>query len=755
MRTFNTITTFVLVIFMFLPLLTQAKDDQDKISKINVTGNEKIDTGFIYNNIKLKENDPYDLDKIREEMKNIYKTGFFSDVQVDVQDTDKGKVLTFVVVERPPIKNILISGNKKIKTADISDKLKIKTNSVLNIEKIKESQDEIRKFYSSKGYYATKVSYEIDYEEGYDASVNFLIDEPEKAYVTKISFTGNKTFKDSVLKDFMRTKEKGIFSWFTGSGILDEEALEDDRKNIEAYYNDNGYIRVKTGVPDVKISKDGKTLSLSLPIEEGNLYKIGTVDFSGDILFDKDTVSKTLSSKQDNTFRSTLFQKDVIVINDIYQDKGYAFCEVSPLTMIDDEAQRINITFDIKKNEEIFINRINILGNIKTRDKVIRRELRIVEGDRFSGTNLKRSQKRIRNTTFFKNSDFKLVKTEEPDKINMDIAIEEKPTGSLSVGVGYSSYDRLVLSGNISQENLLGTGRKAHLTASLGSVTQQFDFSYLEPYIFDLNMHAGMSVFNFGRTMDTYNYKKWGGSVSLIRPLTDDIKGSVRYRYETTSVTNIDATASSYIKDQEGTLSTSSMTFALGENTIDDVLNPHMGINTEASIEVAGGPFAGDNSFYRIVSFYGKYIPAGFWDSTFFIRGTAGTIQGYGGKEVPVYEKFYVGGLQTVRGFKYGEAGPKDDSGEVVGGKSQLFFNLEWVFPIYKPAGFKGVVFFDAGHGFDDKSGWLLSGVRTAAGFGVRWFSPLGPIRLELGFNLNPRKDERGSVFDFAMGTQY
>jgi outer membrane protein insertion porin family len=197
------------------------------------------------------------------------------------------------------------------------------------------------------------------------------------------------------------------------------------------------------------------------------------------------------------------------------------------------------------------------------------------------------------------------------------------------------------------------------------------------------------------------------------------------------------------------------MTFALGENTIDDVLNPHMGINTEASIEVAGGPFAGDNSFYRIVSFYGKYIPAGFWDSTFFIRGTAGTIQGYGGKEVPVYEKFYVGGLQTVRGFKYGEAGPKDDSGEVVGGKSQLFFNLEWVFPIYKPAGFKGVVFFDAGHGFDDKSGWLLSGVRTAAGFGVRWFSPLGPIRLELGFNLNPRKDERGSVFDFAMGTQY
>ncbi|MEI8225834.1 MAG: outer membrane protein assembly factor BamA [Bacteroidota bacterium] len=754
MRTFKTIIVIFLVVFFAFPGIIRA-DGPDKIAKISVTGNERIDTGFIMNNIKIKENEPYNLDKIQDDMKNIYKTGFFSDVQIDVQDTDKGKAVTFVVIERPPIKNILLSGNKKLKTAEITDKLKIKTNTVLNIEKIKESMDEIRKFYSSKGYYATKVNYEIDYEEGYEASVKFLIDEPEKAYVTKIAFTGNKTFKDSKLKDFMRTKEKGMFYWFTGSGILDEEALDDDRKNIEAFYNDNGYVRVKVGVPDVKISQDGKTMSLTLPVEEGNLYKVGSVDFSGDILFDKEVMNKELISKTDNTFRSTMFQRDVIRLNDFYQDKGYAFCEISPLTLIDDDTQKVNITFDIKKNEEIFINRINVLGNTKTRDKVVRRELRIVEGGRFSATNLKKSQKRLRNTTFFKNADFKIIKTDEPDKVNTDITVEEKPTGTLSAGVGYSTYDKIILSGNISQENFLGTGRKLYLTASLGAVTNNYNFSYLEPYIFDLNMHAGFSVFNFGRILDTYDYNKWGGSLSLIKPLTDDAKGSVRYRYETTSVTNIDATASTYIQDQAGTLSTSSVTFSFGKNTIDDVLNPHIGINTETSFELAGGPFLGDNYFYRMIAFYGKYIPAGFWDSTFFIRGTAGTIQGYGGKEVPVYEKFYVGGMQTVRGFKYGEAGPLDATGEVIGGKNQLFFNLEWVFPIYKPAGFKGVLFFDAGQAFDDSSGWLLNGIRTSAGFGIRWFSPMGPIRLELGFNLNPRQDEKGSVFDFAMGTQY
>jgi outer membrane protein insertion porin family len=752
MKTFRLLLTILLVACS----ITAFAQVPEKIASINVIGNERIDKAYISNSIKTKEGEPYDIEKLRDDMRNIYKTGFFSDVQIDVKDTDKGKAVTFVIIERPPIKSIFIAGNKKVKTEDIRDKLKIKTNTVLNIERIKESMDEIRKLYASKAYYSTKVAYAVDYEEGAsDVSVRFTIEEPEMAYVRKIAFTGNKTFKASKLTDYMRTKEKGFLSWFTGSGILDEEALDDDRKNVEAFYADNGYIRAKVGIPDIQLSKDGKSITITLPVEEGNVYKIGNVSFSGDVIFDRDELMKKLKSKSGNTFRSTRYHEDVLAITDLYQDRGYAFCEVLPLTAIDDTARKVDLTFDVSKGREIFISRINIIGNTKSRDKVIRREMRIAEGDLYSISNIRLSQKRLRRTQYFKSIDLKTVKTDEPDKINVDLTVEEKPTGTLSLGVGYSSTDSMILTGSVSQENFLGTGRKAYLTAALSGITQEFRFTYVEPYLLDRNVSAAFSLFKFTRYMDTYDYMRQGGSVTLSRPLTEELRTGLRYRLETVEVTNVDVAASYFIKAQQGNATTSSVTANLSKLSIDDILNPTKGVNADISFEFAGGPFAGDNEFYKIVAVYGRYFPS-FWDSAFFVRGTAGAIRAYGSRDIPIYEKFYVGGLHTVRGFKYGEAGPIDPyTGEVLGGQNELFFNFEWIFPIYKPAGIKGVLFYDIGHGFDDNSGFLLDGVRHAAGTGIRWFSPLGPIRLELGFNLSPKPGERASVFDFAIGTQY
>jgi outer membrane protein insertion porin family len=727
----------------------------DRIAKIDVTGNERIEKGLVMNAVKTKEGDPYDSDKLREDMKNIYKTGFFSDVQVDVKDTDKGKAITFVVIERPPIKAIYISGNKKVKTSDIRDKLKVKIGTVLNTDKIKESVDEIRKLYASKGYYAARINYGIEYPEGGETSVTFSIDEPEMAFVRKISFTGNKVYTAGTLKGYMRIREKGLFSWITGSGILDEENLEDDRKNIEGFYHDKGYVRAKVGIPDIKVSPDGRSITISLPLDEGNIYKVGSIDFKGDVIFGSDELTKDLKSKSGRTFRSTLFQEDVLMLTDLYQDRGYAFCDIAPLTAIDDEARTVNVTFEIAKGQEVFFNRINILGNIRTRDKVIRRELRFAEGDRFSSSKLKRSKRSLRNTTFFKDVDMKLVRTDEPDKVNLDLSVEERPTGSLSLGVGYSSTDRVILTGTIAQENLMGTGRRMFLEAGLGAFTQQFRFNYLEPYLFDRNIHGGFQALNFKRIMDTYDYNKQGGSVSLTRPLTDYVRLGLRYRYEITEVTNIDASATDLIRQQEGRSTTSSVTVNLNKMTINDVMNPTSGYNADVSFELAGGAFGGSNEFYRAVATYGRYFPFKFIDSAFFFRGIAGTIRPYSGRDIPIYEKFYVGGINSVRGFRYGEAGPKDASDQVLGGKNELIFNAEWIFPIYKPAGVKGVIFYDAGSGFDDNNGFLLNGIRTSAGFGIRWFSPMGPIRLELGFNLSPREGEKGNVFDFTMGTQY
>jgi outer membrane protein insertion porin family len=741
----------ILLLVLCLPVIVPAQGSE-RIAKVEVTGNERVDTAVIVNNIKVKDGDPYNLDKIREDMKSIYRTGFFSDVQIDIKDSDKGKVVTFVVIERPPVKSILVSGNKKIKTDDLIDKVKIKTGTVLNIEKVKESMDEIRKLYSSKGYYAARITYNIDYGEKYDAAVTFVIDEPQQSYVRKIAFTGNQHFKAGTLQGYMQTKEKGILSWFTGSGILDEDVLSSDRRNLEAFYHDKGYTKVKVGVPEVVLSKDGKSITITTALEEGVIHKVGTIELAGDIIIPQQELLKRIKTKPGDTFRSTVFYEDVLAITDMYQDKGYAFAEVSPTTVIDDENHIVNATFNITKNQEVYFNRINIVGNKRTRDKVIRRELNFAEGDRFSITNIKDSKKKLKNTTFFKDTDFKIIKTDDPQKVNVDLAIEEKPTGTFSVGAGYSTSEKVIVSGSVSEDNFFGTGRRVSLYAGLSGYTNEFRLTYLEPYIFDKKMDLGTSLYNFKRYMDTYDYKRTGGNIGLIKPLTDTVKASVKYRLENVDVTSIADDASTYIKEQEGTTLTSSMIFALGQNTIDDIQNPTKGVNTGISLETAGGIFGGDAYFVSATGYYGRYIPVKFMESSFFVKGTLGSIGGYSGREVPITEKFYVGGINSIRGFRFGEAGPTDENGEPIGAKNQMFFNFEWIFPIYKPAGVKGVLFIDTGAGFDD---WSSLRMRTAGGVGLRWFSPMGPIRLEFGYNLNPQEGERKSLFDFTIGTQY
>jgi outer membrane protein insertion porin family len=524
------------------------------IAKVEVIGNDRTDKGVVFNAVKTKAGDVYDAAKIGEDLKLIYKTGFYSDVMVDLKDSQEGKVVTFVVVERPPVSAVFIFGNKKLKTSDIQDKVKVKPGTVLNIEKVKESVEEIRKFYASKGYYAAKVTYEIDTGRAYKAEVRFVVQEPERAYVRKITLRGVKNLKVSRVKGVMRTREKGWFSWMTGSGILDEEALEEDRKQIEAYYHDNGYVRVKVGQPEVKLTPDGKTITITMDVQEGNLYKIGDVDFKGDVIFDKAEMVRKLKSKTGNTFRASLFQADVVTITDFYQDKGYAFVDVAPLTDIEDATRTVNIVHDVAKGSEVYFNRINILGNTRTRDKVVRRELKVAEGDLYSATKLKETKRRLRNTTYFKSEELKTVRTEDPDRVNLDVIVEEKPTGTLSLGVGYSTYEKALVSGSVSQENIFGTGDKVYLTAQISSIAHLYNLTYVQPYTFDKNFSTAYNIFRTERTFDTYDYKGSGGGINVSRPFTDYIRGGLGYRYQSITVYNISSDASSFIQQQRNEL---------------------------------------------------------------------------------------------------------------------------------------------------------------------------------------------------------
>lgn len=723
---------------------------EEKIKKIDVIGNDRIDKGFILNAIKTREGEPYDASKLREDIKAIFRTGYFSDVQADVREEADGKVVTFIVLERPLVRGVSVEGNKKVRTSDILEKVKVKTKAVLNVEKVKESVEEIKKLYASKGYYATKVSYKIDYED-HEAKVKFLIEEAERAYVRKISLLGTKALSEKSIKSVMKVREKGIFSWFTGSGILDEDELEEDRKRIEALYADKGYVRAKVDRPEVVLSPDGKTISIQMKVDEGEVFKVGSLGLSGDEIEGVE-LDSTLKTKKGETFSASVLSEDAFRLQDICQDKGFAFCEVAPLTEIDDEAREVHVTFEISKGEEVYIGRINISGNVKTRDKVIRRELKFAEGDRFSSTALKRSRRNLRNTMYFKEVDLRTRSTDEKGRVDIDVNVEERETGTLSFGAGYSSEERLLFTGSVSQENLFGTGRKVYLNAYLSSKTHEFDFSFVEPYLADKDLSLGLSLFNYTRYFDTYDYKKNGGGLSILRPLKEDMRGGMRYRFERVKVLHIAEAASTYIKEQEGLRTTSSVTFSLVNDTIDDKMNPSSGSYAEASFELAGGPFGGDNYFVKPILTYGRYFPVKFLGSSFFVKAVAGSVRPFGGKRVPIYERFFVGGMDTIRGFKYGMAGKRDEKGEPIGNEAQLFFNFEWIFPIYRPQGLKGVLFYDVGSGFDSMKEFDL---RHGAGVGIRWFSPLGPLRLELGFNLSPRKGEKRNVFDFTIGTKY
>jgi outer membrane protein insertion porin family len=367
---------------------------------------------------------------------------------------------------------------------------------------------------------------------------------------------------------------------------------------------------------------------------------------------------------------------------------------------------------------------------------------------------MKLTKRRLRNTTFFKSEELKTIKTDEPDKINLDVIVDEKPTGTLSLGLGYSTYEKIITTGTVSQDNIFGTGQRAALSASLSSIAKLYNLTLIQPYTFDKNFTTTYNLFNTERIFSTYDYKGSGGSVTVSRPLTEFIRGALGYRLQKMTVFNIESDAGAFITDQHGTSVTSAVSVSLVRNTIDDILNPSRGSIASVMVEVAGGVFGGDNKFVKSVASYGKYIPF-YWDTTFFLRGTAGNITPYGGTTVPVFERFFVGGIQTMRGFKYGNAGPLDPStGDVIGALDELYFNTEWIFNVYKPAGLKGFLFFDYGKGFNGTGGFSQA-LRPAAGFGMRWFSPMGPITVELGFNLHKQPGEQAEVFDFSMGRPF
>jgi outer membrane protein insertion porin family len=545
----------------------------------------------------------------------------------------------------------------------------------------------------------------------------------------------------------MSTSEKGFFHFFTDSGLLKQDDLKQDVGKLNAFYLNHGFINARVGEPAITYDRTG--ISLKIPISEGRQFRVGKVEIAGDELVRPraELMAKLQITKKDFFDRDAIM-RDVDFLTEAANDEGYANAEVIPRTEPREETQTVDVTYQTTKHKTVYFNRIYITGNTKTRDKVIRRELDLVEGDLYSRTKLKKSYMALNRLRYFEEIDFQSEKGPNETLTDILIRVKEKPTGMFSVGVGYSAIDHAVVSAQVSQQNLFGRGQTLALKASVGSSTQLYDLSFTEPWLFDMPLWSKFDLWNLYREYDSYSLDSKGFGMTFGYPLWERVVGYLGYRLATNNVKDVKDSASFFIRRQAGETTSSGVTLTMTRDTTDDTMLPTRGSKNSASAEYTGGPLMGDVSYTRYGVSSSWFFPLPL-DTVFGARGRVGYMQPNEGKEVPIYERYYLGGISSLRGLR--EVGPTDPvTGDVIGGLTMLNFNFEYVFPLIKNAGMKGVVFFDTGNTWE--SGYDFGDMRKTAGAGVRWYSPIGPLRLEWGYVLDRKENEAASRWEFTIG---
>jgi outer membrane protein insertion porin family len=479
------------------------------------------------------------------------------------------------------------------------------------------------------------------------------------------------------------------------------------------------------------------------------------VDAQGDLMQEKEELLELFDLKPGDVFSRNKLRAGVGAVTDVYADQGYAYANVTPLTRTDDETKTIDVMLEIEQGPQVSVDRIEITGNTKTRDKVIRREMKLVEGELFSATDLKRSKARINNLGFFEAVDVSTSSGSAEDKMNVNVNVEERATGTFSVGAGYSSVDGFVGQGSITQENFLGRGLRLNLAGSMGSKSTSYQLGVTDPYFMDTRWTLGFEVYQTTREWDEYSRDATGFALKAGHPVGEYSRILAVYRLEFADVYDVSFFASDNIKDQEGNATVSSVTTTYSYNTTDNRLDPSAGTDLSASWEFAG--LGGTEHFSKYILNVRHFWPF-VWSTVLSARGQVGYVHDWQNNEdVPIDERFYLGGISTIRGFENREVGPRDEFGDYIGGDTEAFFNFEFIFPLYEELKINGVLFYDVGNTWSSDDYWgqddqVFGSWRYSTGAGIRWLSPLGPMRFEYGINLDPRDYESDSKFDFMIG---
>ena len=728
-------------------------DKDFRIASIAPEGNQRIDSGAILRKIKTKTGDAYSQAALRDDLKEIYKMGYFNDVQIDISDTPAGKKVVFRVVEKPLIHSVVFEGIDELKEEDVKAAANIKEQFILNPVKISEAEEAIRQLYKTKGFYNSKITSTISYPDDKGANVIFKIDEGKKIYIKEISVEGNETFSDRELLGEIETGEKWFLSWLTESGLLDMNRIQQDAQRIVAFYNNHGFLEAKIGDPQIK--QEEEWLYVKFIVEEGPRYRVGTIDFTGDLIGDKDKMLSLIAIRDQEYVSKQQIRDDILKITDYYAEAGYAFANIRPVTVKAPTGDRMDISFKISKGNLVYIDRITIKGNTRTRDNVIRRELRIAEGGVFDSKALRESTQALQRLMYFEQVNITPEPSLDPDRMHVVIDVKEKSTGTFSIGAGYSSADKIIVMGQISENNFLGRGDTLALSANVSGNSSRYNLGYTNPHLNDSALSWGLDLFNTSREYDDYTKDSTGGGIRLGYPVFEKWQIFGNYSYTDTDLTDVSENASYIIKNSVDLHVTSAIKVSLVRDTRNKRYGASEGSRNVVSVKYGGGPLGGDAEFTKVEGSTGWYWPMPL-RTIFHISANAGQVFENETDKLPVYERFYLGGLNSIRGFKYAKVSPIDpDSGDRIGGDKMWYTNTEIVFPLLETQGLMGVLFFDSGQVLNDDDSWgdtSPNSIKKATGVEVRWLSPMGPLRLVWGYNLDPQDGEDDSVWDFSVG---
>jgi len=746
---------FLALLLGSVPALAQTPPPADRqilVKEIAVQGNRRVQEAVILARVGAKIGSPFVANRTAEDIRAIFSLGFFDDVQVKVEDFEGGVKLTYMVVERPFVRDIVFAGNKKEDAATLQDKIDLKLGSVYNPVEVNRGADKLKEFYEQEGYFEVGITPEVEKLADGDVTITYRIAEGRRISIDQIVIEGAQGLTPKQVKGAMDTQER---EYIVLRGTVQRQKLDEDVDRIIQLYNDFGYVQARVESSEIQVDREKARATVRVVVVEGPQFKVGGVDVTGNAVLPIEEVRKRIELKTGDVFSRSKLRDSVKGITDLYSAVGRASADVAPNTLQDIPARLVNIVFEINEGPETYVERINIAGNTRSEEKILRREIPMAEGDLFTSQKLARAKQRLTNLNYFDKVEAKTAPGSAKDKIIVNIDVTEKPTGLFSIGGGYSSQDGVLGTLDLSQRNFLGKGWEVFLRLRGGENLQTGTIGFTEPWLFDRPLAAGFDLFNTRRILPDYTVESLGGDIRLGHPLGEYSRINAVYRVSQDRISDVNQLGSPQLISQEGTHLTSLVGVNLSRDTRDNVYDPTRGSTASIGLDFAGVGFG--EKFVRSVAAATYFQPLPWLEHVLSFRFTAGYSFGWDKDSVPLFERFYLGGSNSLRQFKSLQVSPRDNTGTRIGGNSELLGTIEYQIPLF--FGIKAALFYDVGQvwGPDIQGGAKidLSDLRHGVGAGFRWNSPFGPIRVDYGIKLDQRKGESFGEFNFSAGSSF